>query len=525
MRPPWLARWVGGFLLLAGVTRTTAGEEEAAQRAAQTAREEAKQAGFKLEYRELLLVLTPEEQSRAAVITNAGFALRPLRVVQSLKWMEPVVRGAARCGWQSPEKWDQVAAELQAVQTPLDMAMSVLQADQSLRFLPLGPALRLPHLAGMKQLAEAYTARMGLALGAGNMAPAWTNLLAVTALAISYEPEPIENAHLVRAWLVQQAYAATWEALRTNGWTDAQLSELTARWSQVDLFRDVPELPMFQAAQLLGYAANLRTEFLTNRVVMPELPVVLRQGLTQPGDAWDNLKILVARAANWRDYANRGSYLDEACLTGFYQKQAGEYRRASKQADWRAMGTCPGVTSQIFLQLTNNGASPLQSLVNSRALFQTSAIYVSGGGATTILGRLAIAEARRRLLLTALAIERECRRQGHPPKSLAKVPGAVSDFITGEPLQYRTEADGSFVLYSAGLDGEDSVGEISPPKAAVFDARKAGLVWPRLATAKELRNHRAGRRLDPTIDPLTGSFRQAVQPFPEPEGKDADDPP
>ncbi len=526
MRQRRSAIWVCGLLLLVGALRAAAASEEAAaKRVAQNAREEAKRTGFKLEYGELLPVLTPEEQSRAAVITNAGFALRPLRLTQSLKWMEPMARGAARCGWQSEGKWNEVAGELETIAAPLDAAAEILQADRPLRFV-VGPSLLLPHLAGLKSLANAFTARMALALRDGNTAEAWTNLLAVTALAIRYDPEPAEVSHLVRAGLVQQAFVATWEALQTNVWTDTQLGDLSGQWARVDVFRGVPDTAMLQAAQLLTYTAAVRGEYLTNHVVTPELSRLGRSSLTEPGRAWNEFRDLVHYAASQKDYARKGSYLDEVLIIRFYQKRAGELRRAIGQTNWLAMRPLPGVTNHNFLSLTTNTPSHLQSLVNSREIMMATSLYASGGGANTALGRLVETEARRRVLLTALAVQREHLRQGQPPKSLADVPGAVRDFITGDPLRYRVETNGSVVLYSPGVDTEDNGGEMLPTKIGeIRSAAKADLVWPRMATATDSMRLGRDRGSAPDIDPVSGNFRPAVQSTPEPDDNDPDDPP
>lgn len=524
VQPQKLARWLLAALLLLGAGRILGADEEAAARqAAQTARETAQKAGFKLEYREFSLVLPPEEERRAAAITNAAFALRTLRVLPRTDWMKPVARGAARCGLQEGTNWDELAVELRAAGPSIDAAMGVLLEDRPLHFVPQGPYLLLPHLMGLKSLGNALTARMALALRAGQMDVAWTNLSAVTALATRYDPEPTEISHLVRGVLVRQACATTWEALRTNTWTDAQLAELTARWSRVDLFRGLPDTAMLQAAQLLYLTATARAEYQTNRVVTPELPRLARLGLTEPGGAWNDLKNLVHYAASQKDYARKGSYLDEAIIVRFYQRRSEEFRQAISQTNWLRMRPLPGVTSQTFLQLTTATPSPLQSMVNNRALMLAASVRANGGGATTAIGRIAETEAWRRVLLTALAVERERLRQGHAPKSLADVPGAVADFIIGQPLHYRVEAGDSVVIYSPGLDAGDDGGEMPGTKPDNFLSGHTDLVWPRIATAKEIASQPRHHRPQVEINPRTGDLMPPVQDLPSPVAEGADD--
>jgi hypothetical protein len=82
-------------------------------------------------------------------------------------------------------------------------------------------------------------------------------------------------------------------------------------------------------------------------------------------------------------------------------------------------------------------------------------------------------EARRRMAITAIALERYRTRRGDYPDRLSGlVPELVVaipvDPVDGMALRYARTADGGFRLYSVGLDGRDNGG-----------ARQTDLVWPR----------------------------------------------
>jgi hypothetical protein len=115
-----------------------------------------------------------------------------------------------------------------------------------------------------------------------------------------------------------------------------------------------------------------------------------------------------------------------------------------------------------------------------------------------LLGIAAEAEARRRILIAAIALERYRGRHGGYPKALQElVPELLQtppvDFMDGKPLRYQLTDDGHFVLYSVGLDCVDDGGNVrrrwrkdpnGPPSyntPAAFD-----LVWPRPASAVEI---------------------------------------
>src|SRR5207244_4237215 len=75
-----------------------------------------------------------------------------------------------------------------------------------------------------------------------------------------------------------------------------------------------------------------------------------------------------------------------------------------------------------------------------------------------------LVQAQLRCTLTALAVERYRREQGHWPASLtALVPGRIAevplDPYDGQPLRYRRLADG-VVIYSLGPDRTDDGGKL-----------------------------------------------------------------
>jgi hypothetical protein len=121
-----------------------------------------------------------------------------------------------------------------------------------------------------------------------------------------------------------------------------------------------------------------------------------------------------------------------------------------------------------------------------------------------LLGRAADTEVRRRLVITAIALERYRCQHGSYPNTLQELaPGLLkeppADFMDGKPLHYRRTDDGHFVLYSVGLDCVDNGGLLpqspqrrsaygEPPRRAV--ARQTDLVWPRPASAAEFENSR-----------------------------------
>jgi hypothetical protein len=106
-------------------------------------------------------------------------------------------------------------------------------------------------------------------------------------------------------------------------------------------------------------------------------------------------------------------------------------------------------------------------------------------------------EADRAQCITAIALKRYSRRHGKLPGDLnALVPeflAAVSiDYMDGQPIKYRLNADGSFTLYSVGEDGKDGEGDMSLPEGTKNRDlwRRRDYVWPAPATEEEVAEYR-----------------------------------
>jgi hypothetical protein len=78
------------------------------------------------------------------------------------------------------------------------------------------------------------------------------------------------------------------------------------------------------------------------------------------------------------------------------------------------------------------------------------------------------------------------------PKFIAAMP---VDPVDGEPLRYRLNRDGTFLLYSVGDNGVDDGGDPSPDKGATSaslywqNPHALDWVWPQPATEEEIRKY------------------------------------
>jgi hypothetical protein len=92
------------------------------------------------------------------------------------------------------------------------------------------------------------------------------------------------------------------------------------------------------------------------------------------------------------------------------------------------------------------------------------------------------------MTIAAIALKRYQLRTGKYPTDLSALvpeflPEKPHDWMNGEPLRYRLNADGTFTLYSVGENGMDDGGDPNPTQGkrliTIWDGRDA--VWPTAA--------------------------------------------
>ena len=353
-----------------------------------------------------------------------------------------------------------------------------------------GMSMSLPSLPMVKGLAQTLGSRIVLELHDGNTAAAWTNLLAQTRLVTANKPAATDIEHLVRFSCLTLALNSTWQALQTNARSDAQLAQLQPEWERVNLFETLPEVVAFRRA-----GAVAACQWTLKEPFEFQLAEIFKEFVQSPRSGWAALKF------KWQEYQYRirGCWHDQSALLIYFRDREVEMRNAIRASTWQQMRAMPGVTNVALFESKFRG-SKIQAVLNLREI--GTGMF---RGSTSFLGRAAEAEARRRILITAIALERYRKEHGTYPVSLeALTPKwlnvSLPDFITGEPLRYDLGNDGRFVLYSPGLDGMDNGGlmrhwtrnlqpmRLNMPFSSIQDV---DLVWPRAATTEEITAYEA----------------------------------
>ena len=452
--------------------------------------------GFKTDLADFDFSTSAELRAREAILINAKYGAGGEPFQEHPNLLEPVGRDSALVVWKqdSPKKppasrlddgdsysWKEFREALGVNRAQVDAACVAILSGP-IRFdldARGGNDIRLPHLAAVKKLAQTAGDQTVLELHDGNRAVAWTNLLAETRLVTAWEVEPVEISHMVRYACEALAYNATWQALQADGWTDDQLVRLQAEWEAADFFKDLPETVAFKRASLVAMCQREREEPFGGGATFKEFS---QQALRYPLGTLSELRHYWDQG----DYRRHGSYEDEKNLLLFYRDREVDLRTTVRAPTWAQMCELPGVTNAAVFQ--SKYKSRLQLQMSMRTMGMQMQRRDAG-----LLGRAAEAEARRRILITAIGLERYRARHGAYPQTLAGLSPeflktAPVDFMDGQPLRYRVTGDGHFVLYSVGLDGVDNGGNMQTRQQrmqALRESRATGvapegdIVWPR----------------------------------------------
>ena len=131
-------------------------------------------------------------------------------------------------------------------------------------------------------------------------------------------------------------------------------------------------------------------------------------------------------------------------------------------------------------------------------------------------------EMARRIAATAVALERYRLRHGEYPASLEQLTpdflalGCSLILMDGKPLRYRRQNDGTFLLYSVGVDGADDGGDASPLASDTSERKlwykMRDAVWPVPATPAEVEKYEARARQKLSVKPIKPIPRIVPEP-------------
>ena len=413
--------------------------------------------------------------------------------------MRMVATGRAQACWKSDEiydfdfkkrtnVWEMIREDFEGNAEAFETLRSAIEEGELVFPIAYQQGFRalLPHLAPMKQGASWLSIAALFELHAGNKDEAKENLLALLRLVKNYKAEPFLISHLVRIACLQIAFNATWEALQNSNWTDAELKEFQEAWATIP-FGDLEAIFSMERAMGIRMMAEARETGQDPQETMmggstttflDDLNEFKTEILDDPKAAFKAL----FNQPNKNFWKWVKSYQDELDLLKMWQA---------------------GLVTSRSIERTQSYQPAMNKLREElKAEGTEDADFLFGGLkkiAATMFSKFASAKIAQQLAVTACALERFRLENNRYPNELKElVPKFFStmprDPIDGQPLRYRLNSDGTFLLYSIGENGVDDGGDVKPeknsndhkwirPRHPIYGR---DWVWPSPATEEEI---------------------------------------
>jgi hypothetical protein len=408
--------------------------------------------------------------------------------------------GKAMIGWQQPKimvfgvfcvtnTWEELSRELATANGEIESFQNLTNhpiLDFNLDY-EKGSDLLLPHLGWLKGSAQWLSAAALYDLHEGDPKSACTNVRAMLAIAKGESDERNLISQLVRIAIAAIGANATWEILQDPNISDENLAQLEQDWQSLDFTKSLELALMFERVENLQECVQTRKssekfDKLWGYFYTPD--AFAEPELDQFGERpRRSLFLRKCDELQWRWF---WSYQDE--LYGLRSLQVVIDATRSAQTS-KSFQVVQSFTSPRLFQLNEkHSVNPMNGL---RDVFR--------GGPRVAALRVAMQiETTRNMVITAIALKRyQLQHQQFPaslneltPELLNAVP---VDWMVGQPLRYRRNADGTFLLYSVGENGQDDGGNPALEQDFKFlnyykwqDHVVLDWVWPQPAMAEEV---------------------------------------
>jgi hypothetical protein len=430
-------------------------------------------------------VILPNRYPPRMTLTPAGRAIIGFKEDE---WVED----------KATNRWNQLAEDLEAnVETlgRIRVALEKPVMDNHLD-LSLGSKLLFPHLAPAKKLTHWFGASGQLALHDGRTREALDDLLAQIRVAGLMAEDRVVISELVRIAIAAIARTGTWEALQADGWTDVDLARLQEAWASQSFIAGMTRSlqgELFFAMQSFDSCRKSNVETIKFFYGLEEfLP---------PDDsnrpAWEQTLLELPGGKETMDFLKKQVY----CRVWRFAWLDQAERRYLESTERLVAISRAGTTGHSLAALEpsinrlRQDSEPKTAYDKIRYPGPAASFTLSG-----VINKAMRAETERSLVLCAIALKRYKLLHGTAPISLETLvpeflPSVPTDYMDGQPIRYRLETTGGFVLYSVGADGHDDRGDtaLMPGNTNVRNLwGRKDCVWPVPASPEEISAARAG---------------------------------
>ncbi|HNQ89226.1 MAG TPA: hypothetical protein PKM73_11470 [Verrucomicrobiota bacterium] len=356
----------------------------------------------------------------------------------------------------------------------------------------------LTHLGRCKAITQALNAAAVHALYHHRNDEALENLTAAFGLLELTQDEGWMITQLVRLACAAILQTGSWEALQSDDWTDAQLAVFQGVWE-----RQAFLLPMAHALAL--ERATAARYYDPSRVSLRELvdatgtfnSVFGTSGSSDvaPGSLASFFEPVIHAGAAFRRafhvYLWRVAWIHQDHLNHnrILQACVDSTRQAAANRQWPE-------PPQASADLSNADDPRDEPGIYDRLRHWLSAMILPA--CEKAVSKAVRLEVTRELTVAAIALKRhQLRHHTLPPSLDALVPEFLAapprDWYAGQPLGYRPNPDGSYLLYSIGDDGVDDHGDARNTQGEIRSAFYGrDMVWPQRATPQEIEAYKAG---------------------------------
>jgi hypothetical protein len=468
---------------------------------------ELKAKGEPMELAQVIPPPVPLEQNGVPLITNALTNLTAkylnVDIVQTNppQAMQMIAPGKALIVWQQPliigdrgiaepsatNTWKALGRELTSVKSDLDSFQSLTNYP-ILDFKLDYQNLKLPHTGWLKLSAQWLSASAIYDLNQGNPKNACADVRAMLAIVKGETDERPTISQLIRIAIAAIGISVTWEILQNPNVSENDLAQLQPDWQSLKFTVPIEQSMMFERVESLQEFEQIRkSSEKFNKLwgylyYVPETPVeenMIPRSMLTPSSLflrnWDEIR--------WRWF---WSYQDELYGLKSYQIVINAARMTETNKSFQV--------SQSFISTKLTQLNQKQDSINGlRGILSANWLDATLRKAV----RMEIAE---NVVVTAIGLKRYELRHHQLPATLDQLtPDLLQtvpiDCRDGEPLRYRPNADGAFLLYSVGENGVDDGGNPSLEKGMTSSSfnwqniQTLDWVWPQPATAEEIQKY------------------------------------
>jgi len=448
--------------------------------------------------------VSPEQNSAAIFLKAASLLDTNWNVLGSNPppAMNMVAPGKAMIGSVQTEirdgkttnSWEDIASALAQENEALNLLRQITNSsilDFGLTYSNGVDKIQFSHLAPLKRAAQGLSATAISDLHRGDAASAVKNIRAMLALANGMSHDRLIISELVRMAITQMALSVSWELLQSTNVTDDQLAALQHDWSQLEFIRGEEDaLAMERVAGEITLAKwrNSHSELQDYFDRVEEIV-----GQNERNTVFDKIKIRT-KVFLWRHW---WSYLDETRTLRGYQVLLETVR--SVQTNYSFLTAQQQQESELHELITTN-SDEMVWFGNPKEMNMHFMLSSSVRSLSRVFDKVMKIEVAKQLTVAAIALKRYQLKHGNYPTDLKSlIPDFIStvpvDPVDSQPLRYRQNADGTFLLYSIGENGKDDGGDpsldksVESPSFQWQNSHALDWVWPQPATAEEIQKY------------------------------------